>query len=64
EQYPDAQLHLDLRGYTPGEEPLAPPAAAEALQGRSPAFEGRGELRGQPPPARSRREVLTGLGGN
>ncbi|MET7944708.1 BTAD domain-containing putative transcriptional regulator [Streptomyces sp. NPDC005302] len=31
ERYPDAQLHLDLRGYTPGEEPLAPAAAAEAL---------------------------------
>ncbi|MEU5313814.1 BTAD domain-containing putative transcriptional regulator [Streptomyces sp. NPDC021562] len=31
ERYPDAQLHLDLRGYTPDEEPLTPAAAAEAL---------------------------------
>lgn len=31
DRYPDAQLHLDLRGYTPGEEPLSPAAAAEAL---------------------------------
>ncbi|MDQ1033730.1 DNA-binding SARP family transcriptional activator [Streptomyces sp. V3I8] len=31
DRYPDAQLHLDLRGYTPGEEPLTPAAAAEAL---------------------------------
>ncbi|WP_046729513.1 AfsR/SARP family transcriptional regulator [Streptomyces humi] len=31
DRYPDAQLHLDLRGYTPDEEPLAPAAAAEAL---------------------------------
>lgn len=31
DRYPDAQLHLDLRGYTPGEEPLTPAAAAEVL---------------------------------
>ncbi|MFJ8184987.1 AfsR/SARP family transcriptional regulator [Streptomyces sp. NPDC096105] len=31
DRYPDAQLHLDLRGHTPGEEPLTPAAAAEAL---------------------------------
>ncbi|GAA1405789.1 BTAD domain-containing putative transcriptional regulator [Kitasatospora putterlickiae] len=29
--YPDAQLHIDLRGFTPGEEPLQPAAALESL---------------------------------
>ena len=31
EQYGDAQLYLDLRGYTPGEQPLSSFAATEAL---------------------------------
>ncbi|MDK1475891.1 BTAD domain-containing putative transcriptional regulator [Streptomyces sp. 549] len=31
DRYPDAQLHIDLRGFTPGEQPLSAGAAAEAL---------------------------------
>lgn len=31
DQYPDAHLYLDLRGYTPGEPPLTPGAIAEGL---------------------------------
>ncbi|WP_327113544.1 tetratricopeptide repeat protein [Streptomyces sp. NBC_01341] len=31
DRYPDAQLHLDLRGFTPSEQPLTAGAAAEAL---------------------------------
>ncbi|MFX4291349.1 ATP-binding protein, partial [Streptomyces bohaiensis] len=31
DRYPDAHLHLDLRGHTPGETPLAPGAVAEGL---------------------------------
>ncbi|MEU0127074.1 MULTISPECIES: BTAD domain-containing putative transcriptional regulator [unclassified Streptomyces] len=31
DRYPDAQLHLDLRGFTPSEPPLSAGAAAEAL---------------------------------
>ncbi|WNV87663.1 BTAD domain-containing putative transcriptional regulator [Umezawaea sp. Da 62-37] len=31
ERYPDAQLYLDLRGFTPAEQPMSAPAAAEAL---------------------------------
>ncbi|MFE9907251.1 AfsR/SARP family transcriptional regulator [Streptomyces clavifer] len=31
ERYPDAQLHIDLRGFTPSEQPLTAGAAAEAL---------------------------------
>jgi DNA-binding SARP family transcriptional activator len=31
DRYPDGQLYLDLRGHTPGEQPLSPAAAAEAL---------------------------------
>ncbi|MFI5754888.1 BTAD domain-containing putative transcriptional regulator [Streptomyces sp. NPDC051569] len=29
--YPDGQLHLDLRGYTPGEQPVTPTAALDSL---------------------------------
>ncbi|GGU26831.1 AfsR/SARP family transcriptional regulator [Streptomyces lavendofoliae] len=29
--YPDGQLHIDLRGFTPGESPLEPGAALESL---------------------------------
>ncbi|MGW6685610.1 AfsR/SARP family transcriptional regulator [Streptomyces sp. NPDC054961] len=33
EQYPDGQLHVDLRGYTPGEQPLQPgPVIASLLR--------------------------------
>ncbi|HEX6344799.1 AfsR/SARP family transcriptional regulator [Umezawaea sp.] len=31
ERYTDAQLYLDLRGFTPAEQPMSAPAAAEAL---------------------------------
>ncbi|WP_211304897.1 AfsR/SARP family transcriptional regulator, partial [Umezawaea tangerina] len=31
DHYPDAQLYLDLRGFTPAEQPMSAPAAAEAL---------------------------------
>lgn len=31
DRYPDAQLYFDLRGFTPGEQPLSPDAAAGAL---------------------------------
>ncbi|NEB36899.1 BTAD domain-containing putative transcriptional regulator [Streptomyces sp. SID14515] len=31
EWYPDGQLFIDLRGFTPGQEPLSPSAAHEAL---------------------------------
>ncbi|HET6478989.1 MAG TPA: BTAD domain-containing putative transcriptional regulator [Actinoplanes sp.] len=31
ERYPDAQLYLDLRGYTPAEQPMSAAAAATAL---------------------------------
>ncbi|MFF5563884.1 BTAD domain-containing putative transcriptional regulator [Streptomyces sp. NPDC012623] len=31
DRYPDAHLYLDLRGYTPGEQPLTPGAVAEGL---------------------------------
>ncbi|WP_310366355.1 AfsR/SARP family transcriptional regulator [Catenuloplanes atrovinosus] len=31
DSYPDAHLHLDLRGHTPGEEPLPPGAVAGTL---------------------------------
>ncbi|MFE9724327.1 BTAD domain-containing putative transcriptional regulator [Streptomyces sp. NPDC005794] len=31
DRYPDAQLHIDLRGFTPSEPPLGAGAAAEAL---------------------------------
>lgn len=31
DRYPDAQLHIDLRGFTPSEQPLSAGAAAEAL---------------------------------
>jgi hypothetical protein len=38
DQFPDGQLFVDLRGYSPGEEPLAPkwaaPAISEALSCR------------------------------
>ncbi|MEV7418496.1 BTAD domain-containing putative transcriptional regulator [Streptomyces sp. NPDC089919] len=30
-QYPDGQLHIDLRGYTPGEHPLEPGAVLASL---------------------------------
>ncbi|MFE9626680.1 BTAD domain-containing putative transcriptional regulator [Streptomyces sp. NPDC006527] len=29
--YPDGQLHLDLRGFTPGEEPMRPESALDVL---------------------------------
>ncbi|MFI8101500.1 AfsR/SARP family transcriptional regulator [Streptomyces sp. NPDC086023] len=31
DQYPDGQLHIDLRGYTPGEQPLQPGAVIASL---------------------------------
>ncbi|MET9464419.1 BTAD domain-containing putative transcriptional regulator [Streptomyces sp. NPDC006544] len=31
EQYPDGQLHVDLRGYTPGEQPLQPGSVIAGL---------------------------------
>ncbi|MCY0938874.1 AfsR/SARP family transcriptional regulator [Streptomyces sp. H34-S4] len=31
DQYPDGQLHIDLRGFTPGEEPIGPGATISGL---------------------------------
>lgn len=33
DRYPDAQLYLDLHGFTPGRDPLDPPSALAALLG-------------------------------
>ncbi|MFE2377488.1 BTAD domain-containing putative transcriptional regulator [Streptomyces sp. NPDC059398] len=33
DRYPDGQLHIDLRGYTPGEQPLRPAAVISTLLG-------------------------------